>query len=331
MRAALLVKPGEIVVDEVAEPEVRPDDVRIAVGGVGLCGSDLSVFSGRWPAPSYPWIMGHEAFGTIEAVGEHVPPERIGETVVVEPNAVCFACEHCRRGRTSACVARQSVGMNRPGALAESLVVPSRFAWRVDGGMDPRDLVCVEPLSVVQAALRRHPEPLPDAALVVGVGPQGLLMTFALLDRGVDVRVHDINPDRVAFAARLGARVAGHDDDESRFDLVVDTVGSPASTEVALARLQIGGTLLFLGLDDRPFQISARALVRGQMVLRGSLTYDHPIDFESTLALVAARKLAPGRIVTDEHPLNDAQRAFDRNAAASGKTWVRVAEMTGNY
>jgi alcohol dehydrogenase/L-iditol 2-dehydrogenase len=331
MRAALLVKPGEIVVDQVADPEVGPDDVRVAVGGVGLCGSDLSVFSGRWPAPSYPWIMGHEAFGTVEAVGEHVPAQRIGETVVVEPNAVCFACEQCLRGRTSACVARQSVGMNRPGALAERLVVPSRFAWRIDSGMEPRDLVCVEPLSVVQAALRRHSEPLPDAALVVGVGPQGLLMTLALLDRGVEVRVHDINPDRVAFAAELGARAAAPDDTESRFDLVVDTVGSPASTDVALARLQVGGTLLFLGLDDRPFQLSARALVRGQMVLRGSLTYDHPVDFESTVALVASGDLAPGRIVTDEHPLVDAQRAFDRNAAAPGKTWVRIGETAETY
>jgi alcohol dehydrogenase/L-iditol 2-dehydrogenase len=269
--------------------------------------------------------MGHEAFGTIEAVGEHVPAERLGETVVVEPNAVCVACEQCRRGRTSACLARQSVGMNRPGALAESLVVPSRFAWAVDSGMKPRDLVCVEPLSVVQAALRRHHEPLPDAALVVGVGPQGLLMSLALLDRGVEVRVHDINPDRVAFAARLGARAARLDDAESPFDLVVDTVGSPASTEVALARLQVGGTLLFLGLDDRPFELSARAIVRGQMVLRGSLTYDHPIDFESTVAFVASGQIGPGRIVTEEHPLEDVQRAFEQNAAASGKTWIRVA------
>jgi alcohol dehydrogenase/L-iditol 2-dehydrogenase len=330
MRAALLVKPGEIVVGEVADPQVGPDDVCIAVGGVGLCGSDLSVFSGRWPAPSYPWIMGHEAFGTVEAVGEHVPAERLGETVVVEPNAVCFACVQCRRRRTSACVARQSVGMNRPGALAERLVVPSRFAWPVDSGMAPRDLVCIEPLSVVQASLRRHHEPMPDAALVVGVGPLGLLMSLALLDRGVDVSVHDINPDRVAFAARFGARAAPGDP-ESRFDFVVDTVGSPASTEVALARLQVGGTLLFLGLDDRPFEISARALVRGQMVLRGSLTYDHPIDFESTLALVAAKRIAPGRIVTDEHPLDDVQRVFDKYAAASGKTWIRVAEMAGTY
>ena len=128
MKAALLQRPGEIVVDDVADPEPGPDDVRIAVGGVGLCGSDHSVFSGRWTAPAYPWIMGHEAFGTIESVGDRVSSSRVGELVVVEPNIVCFSCDQCLAGRTSACRRRVSVRINRPGALAELLVVPGPFA-----------------------------------------------------------------------------------------------------------------------------------------------------------------------------------------------------------
>jgi alcohol dehydrogenase/L-iditol 2-dehydrogenase len=322
MKAALLAAPGELVVDEIPDPEVGPGEVRIAVGGVGLCGSDLSVFSGRWPAPGYPWVMGHEAFGVIESVGEGVPRERVGETVVIEPNAVCFACEDCLRGRTSACADRQSVGMNRPGALAELLVVPSRFAWPV-GEMDPRDMVCVEPMTVVQAALRRHPEALPHSALVVGVGPQGLLMSLALIDRGLEVHAHDLNADRVAFAGHLGTRPASAGTDE-RFPLIVDTVGSPASMETAIERLEVGGTLILLGLDSRPFEMTAQRIVRGQMVLRGSLTYDHPTDFEHTIAAIAAGGLGPGRIITDEYPIDAAQLAFDRNPQARGKTWIRV-------
>ena len=91
----------------------------------------------------------------------------------VEPNLACFRCGPCQRGLTSACENRLSVGMNRPGALAERLVVPSRFAWRVDG-LEPAALVCVEPLTVVEAALRRLSRELPSAALVVGAGPQGI-------------------------------------------------------------------------------------------------------------------------------------------------------------
>ena len=210
MRAALLVEPGEIVIDEIPEPDVGPEDVLIAVGGVGLCGSDLSVFSGRWATPAYPWVMGHEAFGTIAAVGERVPAERIGETVGVEPNVACLSCDQCARGRTSACVARLSVGMNRQGALAERLVIPSRHAWAMNG-VAAGDLVCVEPTAVVLAALRRLGAPLPPSALIVGVGAQGLLMTLALIERGVEVYVHDLNADRVTTAVGLGARSDGRD------------------------------------------------------------------------------------------------------------------------
>jgi alcohol dehydrogenase/L-iditol 2-dehydrogenase len=322
MKAALLVRPGEIVIDDIPEPEVGPDEVRITVGGVGLCGSDLSVFSGKWNAPAYPWVMGHEAFGTIESVGQGVSRERLGQTVVIEPNVACFACDQCHRGWTSACVARQSVGMNRQGALAEQLVVPSRFAWSITD-VSPADLVCVEPSAVVLAALRRLGAPPPESVLVVGVGAQGLLMTLLLLERGVVVHAHDVNADRMAFAAGLGAIPAATADSGQHFDLVVDTVGSPASVEVALGRMEVGGTLLFLGLDGRPLELTAQALVRRQLLLRGSLTYDHPADFETALATVQGG-FAPGRIVGDAHALEDAQLAFEATGTAVGKTWIRV-------
>lgn len=323
MRAVLLVKPGTIEIDDVPEPEIGPDDVRVAVGGVGLCGSDLSVFSGQWTVPSYPWIMGHEAFGTIDGVGERVPRSRLGETVVVEPNVACFACRQCERGRTSACVRRQSVGMNRDGALAEKLVVPSEFAWQI-ARRDPRDLVCVEPLAVVEAALRRLGTPLPASALVVAVGPQGLLMCLSMSRRGVLVYADDLNPDRVAFATTIGASGLSVDGDAQRFDLVVDTVGTPASIERALSRVEIGGTLLVLGLDSRPFELSAQTLVRRQLVVRGSLTYDHPVDFRAAVDLVQAGHVSPGQVVSSEFPLEEAQIAFESSGSAPGKTWIRV-------
>ena len=324
MKAALLVRPGQIEVEDIEEPEAGPDEVRIAVGGVGLCGSDLSVFSGAWTTPSYPWVMGHEAFGTIDSVGRDVDPGRIGETVVVEPNVACLACAYCRRGLTSACVARQSVGMNRPGALAERLVIPARFAWPIHG-VPPTDLVCVEPMTVVTAALRRTGSPLPASVLVVGVGAQGLLMSLALLDRNIDVRVHDVNPERVANAIRLGATAASVDE-EQRFDLVVDTVGSPGTAEVALASLDVGGTLLLLGLDNHPWEVTAQTVVRRQAVVRGSLTYDHPADFETAIRIVADEGFGPGRIVSDEYPLADAQAAFLHSPSSAGKTWIRISE-----
>lgn len=327
MRAALLVEPGRIELDDVQDPAPGEGDVLIAVGGVGLCGSDASVFSGSWRAPSYPWIMGHEAFGTIEATGAGVAASRVGEIVVVEPNIPCLACEPCRAGLTAACRERLSVGMNRQGALAEKLVVPSRNAWTMVG-QSPVDLVCVEPTAVALAALRRlglHP----SDALVIGAGAQGLLMTLVLLHRDVEVHIHDIASGRVEFAETLGARPEAHAPATRSWSVVVDTVGSPASMKLAFERLREGGTVLVIGLYAGPMELSAQMIVRRQATVRGSLTYDHPADFEAATGMVGDGRLAPGRIVTEEYPLDATQQAFDEARAARGKTWIRVMGRDG--
>jgi alcohol dehydrogenase/L-iditol 2-dehydrogenase len=140
-----------------------------------------------------------------------------------------------------------------------------------------------------------------------------MMMTLALVDRGVTVHAEDVNPERVAFAAELGGAGAATDVDQ-RFPLVVDTVGSPSSMAVSLDRIAVGGLLLCLGLDNRTIELT----------LRGSLTYDHPTDFEATTALIAAGRFAAGRVITDEYPLEAAQLAFEGNRSARGKTWIRV-------
>lgn len=324
MLAALLVEPGRIEIDEVPEPLIERGEVRVAVGGVGLCGSDLSVFRGKWPAPRYPWVMGHEAYGVIEAVGADVDSARLGQLVVIEPNIACRACPECDRGRTSACVGRQSLGMNRPGALAEKVVLPADRAWPVEP-RDPRDLVCVEPFTVSETALRRLPGALPQEALVIGAGAQGLLMCLALLRRGITVHVVDVNADRVAFAVeRLGASALEADDDHT-FELIVDTTGLPEAIAEAVRHSEIGATIIEIGLEKRPFELAAETLVRRQLVLRGSLTYDHPDDFRWSVGLVNAGEVSPGRVISDEHPFADAQRAFEASATAPGKTWIRLA------
>ncbi len=95
---------------------------------------------------------------------------------------------------------------------------------------------------------------------------------------------------------------------DRQFDLVVDSVGSPAANESAVAPSAPGATILVLGLDDRPLGLAARTLVRRQLELRGSLTYDHPTDFQHTIELVSSAKLDPGRIVAHEFALDDVQQ-----------------------
>jgi alcohol dehydrogenase/L-iditol 2-dehydrogenase len=147
-------------------------------------------------------------------------------------------------------------------------------------------------------------------------------MCAALLRRGLRVQVVDVNQDRVQFALGLGAESEQTDE---RFDLVVDTVGSPDSNTTAIGHAAVGATLLVLGLDGRPLGLTSQTLVRRQLEIRGSLTYDHPADFRETIALVERDRLDLGRIVAHEYPLEEVQEAFDRGPSAPGKTWIRVA------
>jgi alcohol dehydrogenase/L-iditol 2-dehydrogenase len=213
--------------------------------------------------------------------------------------------------------------MNRAGALAEWLVVPAANAWPA-AGIAARDLACVEPLAVVEAALRRLGGPAPASALVLGAGSQGLLMCLSLVARGVSVVAHDVSLERIGVATSLGARPL-EPGEGLEVDLVVDTVGLPATAELAIRHAAIGATILVLGLDATPFELTAQTLVRRQLVLRGSLTYDHPGDFAATVASVRDGSLAPGRVLTDEVPFAEAPRAFEASATARGKTWIRVA------
>ena len=150
-------------------------------------------------------------------------------------------------------------------------------------------------MTVIETALRRLRVPVPGSALVVGVGAQGLLACLALQRHGADVVVADVNPERTAFAVGLGAVALEDVDTERRFDLVVDTAGTPPAVELAFDRAEVGGTIIELSLDGRPFELTARSLVRRQLTIQGSLTYDHPQDFADTVARLDDGSVRPGR------------------------------------
>jgi alcohol dehydrogenase/L-iditol 2-dehydrogenase len=188
----------------------------------------------------------------------------------------------------------------------------------------PQDLVCVEPFAVVEAAMRRLDADPPADVLIVGSGAQGLLMALALRRRGVRVHVSDPIAERVAFAVeRLGALEAALDD-EREFDLVIDTAGQPEAMAVAVRHAAVGATIIELGLVRRPLELDAETLVRRQLLLRGSLTYDHPHDFHAAVDLVASGAVAPGQVISDVHPFAEAQRAFETAPRARGKTWISL-------
>jgi alcohol dehydrogenase/L-iditol 2-dehydrogenase len=325
VRAIVLTAPGAVeAVDDWAEPRPGPREVVVAMRGVGLCGSDLGVYSGERATPSLPWVMGHEGGGEIVAVGERVTDREIGQRVVVEPNYCCLACAHCRRGRTSSCPARRIVGISDPGLLAERVAVPARFAWPVPATFSDRTTACIEPLAVARSAVRRSGVAASDSCLVVGAGSQGLLACLALLAIGVHPHVVEPHAGRRALAAELGATIT--DPDElGGFTYVFETAGVPAAWDTALSAVAPAGTVVMIGIGHEAVAVSIADLVRRQLGLRGMLIYDHPRDFAETVAAIERGDIDPERVFGAVHHPDQAAEAFARAPAVAGKTWIDLS------
>jgi 2-desacetyl-2-hydroxyethyl bacteriochlorophyllide A dehydrogenase len=321
MRAVTLVAPGRVEVrDDLPEPTPGPDDVLIAVRAVGLCGSDLSVVAGHRAVPSLPWVLGHEAIGKVVAVGLNVTDRHEGQQVVVEPNYPCGTCEPCLKHTTAGCVRRRIVGITEPGALAERIAVPARFAWPVDA--DEKHALCVEPLAVALSAVDRLDLEPGTRCLVIGAGAQGQLVSLALQARGAAPVVTDVNAERAKLAVELGAELFPRDDE--RFAAVVETSGAPSALTEAVSRTAHGGSIALIGQSEQPSSIRTFDLVQRRLTLQGCLIYDHPAGFAAALALLREADVRPGRILRHRFSLDDAAAAFRAAGTATGKSWISL-------
>jgi alcohol dehydrogenase/L-iditol 2-dehydrogenase len=319
MKAAVLTGVGEITMaDDWPEPQPGRGEVVVGVTGVGICGSDLAVWSGE-RAVGFPWIAGHEGIGTIVTVGEGVSQARVGERVVIEPNYPCERCEACLRGRTSMCPNRRAAGINAPGLLRERAAVPAQFTWTAPASLADQDLVCVEPMAVALHAARVGRAAAGSSCLIVGAGSQGLLLLMVLRALGAEVAVVEPHDGRLAIARDLGARPI----DDAGYELVFETSGSAGGTQQALRSLDVGGTLVLIGIPHADIPFSTASIVRGHATVMGSIIYDHPGDFRDTIDFITEYSLAPSSIIRRTFSFSDSQAALSSAVTVSGKSWVK--------
>ncbi|MYT73112.1 MULTISPECIES: alcohol dehydrogenase catalytic domain-containing protein [unclassified Streptomyces] len=321
MKAVVLTAPRSLaVIDDLPEPDAGPGDVVVQLEGLGVCGSDLSVYEGHRAVPGTPWVVGHEAFGRIVATGSAVSGHVVGRRVVVEPNYACLECADCRRGLTSACPHRAIVGMNAPGLLAERFAVPAAFAHVVPEDLDVRDLAAFEPYVVARTAVERSGIGKGERALVLGAGAQGLLVSQSLLALGAEPVVIELHPERLARAVALGAGAATAAD--GGFLRLYETTGAAPALAAALPRLAPGATLTLIGLDTAPLPLTMDQVVRAQLTLQGSLIYDHPHDFRAALDDITSDRVHPSVALTSRYAFEEAPRAFAEARGQAGKTWI---------
>src|SRR5436309_1749268 len=211
MKALLLSKYRELKIAEVPTPSAGAGEVLVRVEACGICGSDVHGYDGSSGRRIPPIIMGHEAAGTVAAVGGENGTFKNGDHVTFDSTIYCGECDYCRRGDVNLCDRRQVLGVSIPdyhrsGAFAEYVVVPKRIVHPLPEKLSFTQAAMVEPLAVAVHAVDLTELPPDGTALVMGAGMIGLLVLQALKEAGCSrVYVVDIDDSRLKLASDLGA------------------------------------------------------------------------------------------------------------------------------
>ncbi|MGH9894194.1 MAG: L-threonine 3-dehydrogenase [bacterium] len=285
MRALVKAKaePG-LWLEEIPEPEVGPADVKIAVRKTSICGTDLHIF--RWDVWAQqtipvPMAIGHEFMGEITEIGDSVQGLVPGQRVSGEGHITCGHCRNCRAGRRHFCHNHVGLGVTRPGAFADYVVIPAANVFPLPDHIGDEIGAILDPLgNATHTALAF--DLVGEDVLITGAGPIGVMA--AAISQHVGARyvvVTDLNPYRLEMAQKLGAdRVVDPASVDLKevmdelgmsegFDVGMEMSGSSEAFNQLLAAMNHGGRVAVLGLPPALVTIDLNAVILKGLTLRG--------------------------------------------------------------
>ncbi len=316
---------AEIVAARVPQPTRQ--QVLIRTHAVGLCGSDMSLYSGKYEGPkNYPIYFGHEWSGIVEAVGPDVTKVKPGDKVTGDCSIFCDECEFCPRDK-NLCKTIEKFGITIDGASRQFFLQDERYVYRADPAAD-LDLVALsEPLAVGAHAVRRVAKVQPnlkhEKILIMGGGTIGLACFFALkyIEQCEYVELYDLVAARVAKAIELGAAdltdvtagardTNGYDDLYSGrgYDAIFETTAAPAAFRRSVELLRPLGTVMALGfIPSIEFSLKTITLKAARVMgsMGGTGQFDTVLDFTLNHPELARQ------LITHKLPFEDYAKAFE--------------------
>jgi alcohol dehydrogenase len=345
MRAVVYHGPGHKSWEEVPDPALVDDtDALVRVDAVTICGTDLHILKGDVPAVTDGRILGHEAVGTVEAVGTGVKNVAVGDRVLVSCISACGRCRFCREGSYGQCLGGGGwiLGHKIDGTQAERVRVPfadtSTYAVP-DGVTDEQILMLADilPTGYEVGVLNGRVGP-GDVVAVVGAGPIGLsAMMGARLFSPAHVVAIDLADSRLEAAKHVGADITINNGREDAVavvrdltgalgaDVAIEAVGVPAAFELATALARPGGRIANIGVHGQPATLHLEDLwIRNVRITTGLVdTYSTP----TLLRLAQGHQVEPDRFVTHHFTLDQFEEAYDTFARA-GETGALKVVLT---
>lgn len=310
-----------LALDDVAVPQPGPDEVRVRVRAAGVCGTELHFTDGLYAPAEVPMTLGHEAAGTVDAVGSAVTGWAPGDRVAVFYYLFCGSCRWCLRGRQNLCLAPRGVlAFAADGAFAEHVVVPAHCLVRLPDELSFEQAapLCCAGTTAVHSLTEAGVEP-GDVVVVLGAGGVGLAVVQEARRRGALVVAVSRHPARRAAATAAGAaRAVDHDGLTAAVaelsggqgaDVVVELAGVTATLTLATGVLGKRGRLVLVGYSADSLTVSPLSLVVAEQRVLASVGNTLP-ELVTTVALAAAGQLLPPVAAT--MPLDQVNTALDR-------------------
>jgi len=320
--------------EDVPEPEMGINDVLIKVKRTAICGTDMHIHNwDSWAQETIPvpMVVGHEFVGEIVDVGSNVNDFRPGQIVSGEGHVVCGRCRNCLAGRRHLCAHTSGIGVDRPGAFAEYLVLPMSNVWEHRPDIDLDVAALFDPLgNAVHTALQY--DLLGEDVLITGAGPIGAMAAAVCRHAGArNVVITDINPQRLELAKKLGAtctvdvrmeklvdvqRSLGMSEG---FDVGLEMSGNPAGFRDLLSSMCHGGKVAMLGIPAAEVAIDWSLVIFNMLTLKGiygremyETWYKMSVMIESGLDISS--------VITHRMDYTDFQKGFDAmNAGEASK------------
>jgi 2-desacetyl-2-hydroxyethyl bacteriochlorophyllide A dehydrogenase len=309
MRALVVTSPRRAEVQEVPVPVAEPGQLVVDVERVGICGTDVELYTGAMAYieqgyTHFPLRIGHEWTGRVSAVGDSGDRSWIGKRVIGDTMLGCGHCEYCLAGSHHVCPNRFEVGIRGdwPGALAEKLVIPTRFAFEIPEHVSLSAAALVEPGGNSLRAVRAARIRAGARVLILGSGTIGLLSAQFALHAGAEVHVGGVREGSLTLARTLGVQHTWKFDvleasDGDRFDAVIDASSDAAMPGLAVRLAKPAGRVVYIGLSSAPSLVDSRDVVLKDITAVGVLSASPGLS--GTIEIFASGAVVPDAIVSE--------------------------------
>jgi threonine 3-dehydrogenase len=317
-------EPG-LWLEDVPEPKIGINDVLIRVHRTGICGTDVHIYKwDAWAAKTIPvpMVIGHEFMGEIAEVGSNVADFHPGQIVSGEGHVVCGRCRNCLAGRRHLCAQTKGIGVDRPGAFAEYLVLPMTNIWVHRKGIDEDVAAIFDPFGNAVHTALSFPM-LGEDVLVTGAGPIGIMA--AAVARHAAARyvvITDVNPYRLELAQKMGVTRAVNPQQQSLkevqkelgmlegFDVGLEMSGNVHAFRDMLGNMAHGGKIALLGIPDKEMAIDWNTVIFSMLTIKGIYGREmYETWYKMSVMLESGLDIKP--VITHRFAYPEYQQAFD--------------------